>query len=153
MTQPASALKSRINEDMKSAMRAKEKERLATIRLILAAIKQIEVDTREDIDDAGVTAVLDKMSKQRRESIEQFTKASREDLAEQERAELAIIAEYLPEPLTDEEIDALIEAGISETGAADMKDMGKVMGRLKPQIQGRADMGAVSAKIKQRLSG
>lgn len=153
MTQPVSALKSRITEDMKSAMRAKEKERLATIRLILAAIKQIEVDTREDLDDAEVTAVLDKMSKQRRESIEQYTKASREDLVEQERAELAIIAEYLPEPLSDEEIDALIEAGIAETGAAGMKDMGKLMGRLKPQIQGRADMGAVSAKIKQRLSG
>ncbi len=145
-------LKEDIQQDMKEAMRAGDKQRLGTIRLILAAIKQREVDERITLDDQQVTAVLDKMSKQRRESLSQYEKAGRDDLAEQEAYELKLIQAYLPEPLGEEEINQLIDAAISETGASSLKDMGKVMGILKPKLQGRADMGAVSAQIKTRLS-
>lgn len=146
-------LKQQITEDMKNAMRSGDKPRLATIRLILAAIKQIEVDERvDDIPDERVLAVLDKMSKQRRESISQFEKAERNDLADQEKAELKIIQEFLPAALDDNEIADMIAAAIKETGASSIKDMGKVMGILKPQMQGRADMGKVSGLIKAKLS-
>jgi hypothetical protein len=145
------SLKGRIQQDMKDAMRARDKLRLATVRLILAAIKQIEVDERIELDDARVTAVLDKMAKQRRESISQFEKANRDDLVAQETGELVIIQEYLPEQLSEDELNALIEAALEQTGATSIKDMGKVMGQLKPRVQGRADMGAVSAMIKARL--
>ena len=145
------SLKDRIQQDMKEAMRAKEKARLATIRLILAAIKQREVDERIELDDTQVIAVLDKMAKQRRESISQFEQAARDDLIAQENAELEIILPYLPEALGEDELNALIDAAMQTTGASSIKDMGKVMGQLKPKIQGRADMGAVSALIKSRL--
>lgn len=148
-----SGLKVRIQEDMKSAMRAGEKERLAVIRLILAAMKQVEVDTRTDLDDAAVLSILDKMAKQRRESIGHFGPAGRADLVAKEEAEIAIIQGYLPEPLSDAQIDTLIDEAVRETGAASVKDMGKVMGMLKPKLQGRADMGAVGGRIKARLSG
>ena len=146
------SLKDRILQDVKDAMRAKDKPRLATIRLITAAIKQREVDERIELDDTQVLVVLDKMCKQRRESISQFEQAGRDDLAAQEKAELALIQQYLPEQLGEAEINGLIDAAMEQTGAASMKDMGKVMGQLKPKLQGRADMGAVSAMIKARLS-
>ena len=145
------SLKERIQQDMKDAMRAADKPRLGTIRLILAAIKQIEVDERKDLDDTGITIVLDRMVKQRRESISQFEKAGRTDLVDQEAAELAIIQTYLPEPLSESELNALIDEAMAQTGASSIKDMGKVMALLKPKLQGRADMGAVSALIKARL--
>ena len=138
---------------MKQAMRGGDKRRLGAIRLVMAAIKQREVDERIELDDAAVTAVLDKMAKQRRESIAQYGKAGRDDLVEQENFELELLKTYLPEQLDEAEIDAMIEATIQSTGAASVKDMGKVMGQLKPRLQGRADMGAVSARIKARLSG
>ena len=147
-----SALKLRIFDDMKSAMRAKEKDRLLTIRTILATIKQQEVDTREDVDEAGVLAILDKQSKQRRESIAQFSKAGRDDLVAQEELELGFIQEYLPEPLSDDEIASLIKEAMDATGADSMKDMGKVMAHIKPKAQGRADMGKVSGLIKAALN-
>ena len=146
------SLKDRIQQDVKDAMRARDKARIGTLRLISAAIKQIEVDTREDLDDAGVTAVLDKMAKQRRESLEQYEKAGREDLAEQERYELDVLATYLPEPLGEEELAGLIDAAIATTGASSMRDMGAVMGALKDQVAGRADMKAVSATVRARLN-
>ena len=145
------SLKERIQQDMKDAMRAADKPRLATIRLILAAIKQIEVDERKDLDDTGITIVLDRMVKQRRESISQFEKAGRTDLVDQEAAELAIIQTYLPEPLSEGELNTLIDEAMAQTGASSIKDMGRVMALLKPELQGRADMGAVSAMIKARL--
>jgi len=145
------SLKERIQQDMKDAMRAGDKPRLAAIRLILASIKQKEVDERKDLDDAEITAVLDRMVKQRRESIGQFEKAGRNDLVEQETSELAIIREYLPEQLSLDQLHALIDDAMEQTGASSIKDMGKVMGHLKPKLQGRADMGAVSALIKARL--
>ena len=146
-------LKQQITEDMKNAMRSGDKPRLGTIRLILAAIKQIEVDERvDDIADERVLACLDKMAKQRRESITQFEKAERQDLADLEKAELSIIQEFLPAALEDNEIAELISAAIAKTGASNIKDMGKVMGILKPQMQGRADMGKVSGLIKAKLS-
>lgn len=148
------SLKQRITDDMKSAMRAGEKRRLAVIRLIQAAIKQREVDERiEALDDAQVIAVLDKMVKQRRESLEQYEKAGRSDLAEQESYELQVLQGYLPEGLSEAEIDELIEAAIREAGAGSIKDMGKIMRLLKARAQGRADMGAVSAKVRARLGG
>jgi len=147
-----SAIKQRIQDDMKTAMRAKEKERLATIRLILAAIKQKEVDERIELDDTQMLAILDKMAKQRRDSIEQFEKAERQDLADQEKAELVIIQAYLPQALTEAELIEIIDAAIQESGAASAKDMGKVMGLVKPKVQGRADMKAVSGLVKQRLN-
>jgi hypothetical protein len=145
------SLKERIQQDMKDAMRAADKPRLGTIRLILAAIKQIEVDERKVLDDIEVTTVLDRMCKQRRESISQFEKAGRTDLVDQEAAELAIIQTYLPEPLSESELNLLIDEAMVQSGAASIKDMGKVMALLKPRLQGRADMGAVSALIKARL--
>jgi uncharacterized protein len=146
-------LKERIQEDMKSAMRAAEKERLAAVRLILAAIKQREVDERIALDDTQVLSVLDKMVKQRRESITQFEAGNRADLAAKENAELSVIGAYLPTQLAPEELDALIHAAIAETGAASIKDMGKVMAIIKTRAQGRADMAVVGARIKARLSG
>ena len=146
-------LKERITEDMKSAMRASDKERLSTIRMVQAAIKQREVDERIALDDAQVLAVLEKMVKQRRESISAFEQGGRADLADKEKAEIQILAAYLPEQLTEAEVDALIQAAIAETGAASMKDMGKVMGAVKAKAAGRADMGAVSARIKAALGG
>ena len=137
---------------MKSAMKNGDKGRLATIRLILAAVKQVEVDTREDVDDQSMLAILDKMAKQRRESISQFEQAGREDLVAKETQELNIITEFLPKALSEEEISELIDQAMQDTAASSMKDMGKVMGILKPQIQGRADMGKVSQLIKSRLS-
>ena len=148
-----SDLKNRVTDDMKSAMRNKEKLRLLTIRTILAAIKQQEIDTRLELDDTDVLAILDKMCKQRRESIAQFTKADRTDLVEQEEAELDVIQVYLPEPLTDDELQLLISDAMSETGANSMKDMGKVMSYIKPKAQGRADMGKISGMIKSQLTG
>jgi uncharacterized protein YqeY len=138
---------------MKAAMKAAEKRRLGVIRLIRAAIKQREVDEQTELDDTQVLAVLDKMVKQRRDSIEQYTDAGREDLAEQERYEVGVCQEYLPEALGEDALIALVEEAIAATGAASMRDMGKVMGQLKPRAQGRADMGAVSKLVKARLSG
>jgi uncharacterized protein YqeY len=147
------SLKDTLQQDMKAAMRAADKRRLGVIRLINAAIKQREVDERVELDDTQVIAVLDKMAKQRRESIDQYEKAGRTDLVEQEDFELEILKTYLPEQLSDADIDAMIDAAITATGAGSMKDMGKVMGQLKDKLAGRADMGAVSGKIKARLSG
>ena len=144
-------LSQRIREDMKTAMKAGDKRRLGVIRLILAAIKQREVDERIALNDSQILAVLDKMVKQRRDSIEQFEKAGRNELAEQESFEIKVLQAYMPEALGEEEIDAMIAEAIAGTGAASLRDMGKVMGQLKPKIQGRADMGAVSAMVKQRL--
>lgn len=146
------SLKQRIEADMKTAMREKDKDRLGTIRLILAAIKQREVDERITLDDAQVLAILDKMVKQRRDSIEQFRAAGREELATKEEAELAVVQGYMPAALSDTELDALIAEAVTASGAKTMQEMGKVMGLLKAKVQGRADMGAVSAKIKARLS-
>ena len=145
------ALKERITEDMKTAMRAAEKERLGTVRQLLAAIKQREVDERITLDDGQVLAVIEKMIKQRREAISQFESGGRSDLVAKETAEIGVLQAYLPAQLTPAEIDALIAEAIAATGAASVKDMGKVMGFVKPKAQGRADMGALSARIKQKL--
>lgn len=147
----AESLKTSINDAVKTAMKAKEKERLAVLRLITAAIKQREVDERIELDDTAVLAVLEKMVKQRRESISQFESAGRQELADKEHAEITIISEFMPEPMSEAEIDKLIDEAISSTGAESMKDMGKVVGMLKGKMQGRADMGAVSKKVKARL--
>jgi uncharacterized protein YqeY len=144
-------LKERITEDMKTAMRAGEKDRLATIRLVLAAVKQIEVDERIVLDEARMLTVLEKMVKQRKESIAQFESGGRADLVAKEAAELAVIQAYLPAQLSDAELDALIAEAIASTGAASVKDMGKVMGVVKAKAAGRADMGVVGARIKQKL--
>jgi len=148
-----SPLKQRITEEMKVAMRAGDKARLGTIRLVLAAIKQVEVDTREELDDPKVLAILDKMVKQRRDSIAQYEGAGRQDLADKEAAEIAVIQEYLPKALDQAEIAAEIDKAVAEAGAASMQDMGKIMALLKPRLQGRADMGAVSALVKGKLAG
>jgi uncharacterized protein len=145
-------LKDRITEDMKGAMRAGEKERLGTIRLVLAAIKQREVDERIALDDGQVLAVLEKMIKQRKESIAQFESGGRADLVAKEQAELVVLQAYLPAQMSEAEIDALITEAVAATGASSIKDMGKVMGIVKAKAQGKADMGAVSARIKQKLS-
>lgn len=147
-----SELKLRLTDSMKEAMRAKEKERLGTIRLILAELKRIEVDERIELDDNRVLAVLDKMTKQRRDSIAQFTSAGRDDLAATEQFELEVISTFLPAALTDTEISVLIDEAIQSTGATSMADMGKVMGYIKPKAQGKADMGNVSKLIKAKLS-
>ena len=146
------ALKTRINEDVKTAMRNKDKVLLGTLRLITAAIKQREVDERIELDDAQVLVVLEKMVKQRKDSIEQYRKAGRDDLREVEEAELVVITDYLPEQLPDAEIEALVAEAVTASGATAMKDMGKVMALLKPKLAGRADMSVVSAKIKVKLS-
>lgn len=138
--------------DIKTCLKSGDKPRLAVLRLISSAVKQREVDERVDTDDAAMIQILDKMAKQRRESIEQFEAASRQDLADAEKRELEIIQTYLPEQMSSDEIDALINEAIATTGASGMRDMGKVMGLLKPKLQGRADMSAVSAQIKARLS-
>ena len=145
------ALKDRITEEMKNAMRAGEKERLATIRLILSAIKQREVDERIQLDDSQVLAAIEKMVKQRKEAITQFEAGGRADLVAKETAEIAILQTYLPAQMSDAEIDGLITEAIASSGAASIKDMGKVMAAVKAKAQGRADMGAVSARIKQKL--
>ena len=152
MSEASSDLKQRIMDDMKSCMREGDKQTLGTIRLILSAIKQQEVDSRKELEDGDVLAILDKMAKQRRESIEQFEKAGRDDLASKEKDELKVIQTYLPAQLSDEEIASIIDEAIQTTGAESMKDMGKIMGIIKPKMQGRADMSAVSALIKSRLS-
>jgi uncharacterized protein len=147
------SLKDKITEDMKTAMRTAQKERLGTIRLILSAIKQREVDERITLDDGQVMTVIEKMIKQRREAITQFEAGGRADLVAKESAEITVLQTYLPAQLSDGEIDALITEAIASTGAASMKDMGKVVSAVKAKAQGRADMGAVSARIKQKLSG
>ena len=146
------SLKNQITEDMKSAMKAGEKDRLKVVRLILAAIKQVEVDTRTELDDAAVLGVLNKMVKQRRDSVEQFEKGDREDLAAIERAEIEVLKNYLPEQMSAEDLTALVDEVIAATGAQGMRDMGKVMGQIKAKAAGRADMGAVSATVKERLN-
>ncbi len=145
-------LKSRILDDMKNAMRAQEKEKLGVIRLIQAAIKQYEVDERKDVDDNQVLIILEKMLKQRRESIAQFEQAHRDDLVKQEKFEMELIQAYMPQPLSENEITDIIKSAIVKTGAKTMQDMGKIMAEIKPLLFGRADMSAVSAKIKQQLS-
>ncbi|MDH5426147.1 MAG: GatB/YqeY domain-containing protein [Gammaproteobacteria bacterium] len=147
-----SALKQDLSAAMKAAMKSGDKKRLGVIRLMLAAIKQIEVDSREELGDDQILAVLDKMVKQRRDSAKQYTDAGRDELAEQENYEITVLQDYLPEALSDEEIDSMVKAAVAETGASAMQDMGKVMGVLKPQLQGRADIGAVSGKIKAILT-
>jgi len=146
------ALKNRIQEDVKDAMRARDQKRLTALRLITAAIKQIEVDTRTELDDQVVLGVLDKMVKQRRESLEQYRRADRDDLAAQEQYELDLISPYLPEALSDEEVADLIKQAIAATGASTIRDMGAVMNKLRGEVQGRADMKAVSSAVKAQLS-
>jgi uncharacterized protein YqeY len=146
------SLKARITEDMKSAMKAGDKDRLKVVRLMLAAVKQVEIDKRTDLDDAAVLGVIGKMVKQRRDSVEQFEKGGREDLASIERDEIAVLETYLPEQLSEDELATIVDAAIEDTGAAGMRDMGKVMAQVKAKAAGRADMGAVSATVKERLN-
>jgi len=145
------SLKSQITEAMKDAMRAREKEKLGAIRLIQSEIKRIEVDERIELDDTRVLAVLDKMLKQRRDSLKQFTDAGRQDLADKEQAEIEVIQTFMPTPLTEAELENLVAAAVAESGAESMKDMGRVMAILKPQVQGRADMGVISKAVKARI--
>lgn len=145
------ALKTELQTAMKDAMRAKDKARLGVIRLMLSDIKRVEVDERTELDDDRILAILDKMQKQRRDSIAQYEDAGRTDLADAEKAELVVIAEFLPAALSTDELDALVEQAIADTGASSMKDMGQVMAIVKPQAQGRADMAAVSKLVKSRL--
>ncbi|MBS1184836.1 MAG: hypothetical protein H6R09_437 [Proteobacteria bacterium] len=147
------SLKLRITDDMKAAMRAKETARLGTIRLLLAAVKQKEVDERTELDDAAVSSIVEKLIKQRKDSISQFQAAGRADLVAAEQAELVVLQTYLPEQLSASEVEAAVDAAIAESGASSARDMGKVMGLLKPRLAGRADMGQVSALIKARLAG
>ncbi len=146
------SLKEQITEDMKTAMRARDAERLGTIRLLLAAIKQREVDERIELDDAGVTGVVEKLIKQRRDSIDQFGKAGRDDLVQKETAEMAVLVEYMPKQLDDAEIDARVAAAIAGIKPTGPQDMGKVMGRLKGELAGKADMTKVSARVKAALA-
>ena len=145
------ALTDQISEDMKAAMRAREAERLGAIRLLLAAIKQKEVDERQPVDDAAVVAIVEKLIKQRRDSISQFEQAGRQDLADKEKAELAVLSVYLPEQASADEIQAVVDAVIAASGASGPADMGKVMGPVKARLAGRADLGAVSGVVRQRL--
>ncbi|WP_259041369.1 GatB/YqeY domain-containing protein [Chromobacterium alkanivorans] len=147
------SLKQRISDDMKSAMKARESDKLAAIRLLLAAIKQKEVDERVELDDAGVVAVIDKMLKQRRDSVSQYEAAQRQDLADKEKFEMDVLMAYMPQQLSAEEVDAVVAKAVADSGAAGMQDMGKVMGLLRPQLAGRADMAQVSACIKAKLAG
>ena len=147
------SLKDQITADMKSAMKAGDKDRLKVVRLAMAAIKQVEVDKRVELDDAGVLSVLEKMVKQRRDSVEQYTKGGRSDLADIETAEIAVLETYLPEQLDEAQIDAIVDEVISDTGAESIRDMGKVMGAIKGRIAGQADMGVVGGKVKARLAG
>jgi uncharacterized protein YqeY len=146
------SLKTQLVEDMKSAMKAGEKDRLKVVRLILADIKRVEVDTRKELDDAALLGIMEKAVKQRRDSIEQFTKGGRDDLADIEKAELEVIETYLPEQLSDDELAALVSEVIAATGAESIRDMGKVMGAIKAKAAGKADMGAVGALVKARLA-
>lgn len=147
------SLKDRITEDMKSAMKARETERLAAIRLLLAAIKQREVDERITLDDAGIVVVIDKLIKQRRDSLGQYEQAGREDLAAVERAEIKVLTPYMPAQMSSDEVAAAVKAAIAQTGAASPADMGKVMGVLKPQLAGKTDLSAVSQQVKAALQG
>jgi len=147
------ALREQLNEDMKSAMKAREADKLGAIRLLLAAVKQREVDERVTLDDAGVIGVVEKMIKQRKDSISQFEKAARQDLADKEKFELGILEAYLPQQLSPAEVEAIITEAVASTGAKSAADMGKVMGVVKPKLAGRADMGKVSALVKARLAG
>jgi len=148
---PLNTLKGQIQEDVKSAMRARDQKRLTALRLITAAIKQVEVDKRIEMDDQSILAVLDKMVKQRRDSLEQYTAAGRDDLAAQEQFELELISVYLPEALSDDELATLIKQAVADTGASSIRDMGTVMNKLREQVQGRADMKAVSSAVKEQL--
>ncbi len=147
------SLKAAVTEDMKTAMRAKDAPRLSTIRLLLAAIKQREVDERKDLSDADIVAVIEKMIKQRRDSVEQYTKGNRQDLVDVEQAEIVVLQGYMPRAMSDAEVDAAITAALAASGAKGMADMGKLMAVLKPQLAGKADMGKVSALVKAKLSG
>jgi len=149
---PVSELKQRIESDMKTAMRAKDKSRLGIIRLAMAEYKRVEIDERIELDDERVIRILDKMTKQRRESAAQYLEADRQDLVDQENYEISVLQEYLPEQLDDATIDLLLEECIAETGASSMKDMGQLMAALRSKVQGRADMGALSQKVKARLT-
>ena len=149
---PQTHLKQRITEAMKAAMRARDKARLGTVRLALAEIKKVEIDERTDLDDSRITSILDKMVKQRRDSIKQFETAGRTDLVAQEQLEINVIKEFLPEALSEEELDTIIKDALEKSGASSMQDMGNLMRLVKPQVVGRADMGAVSQKIKAALS-
>jgi uncharacterized protein YqeY len=151
MTLLLSPLKGQIQEDVKTAMRARDQKRLTALRLITAAIKQVEIDQRIEMDDKAVLAVLDKMVKQRRDSLEQYVNAGRDDLAAQEKFELDLIAVYLPEALGDDELASLIKQAVADTGASSIRDMGTVMNKLREQVQGRADMKAVSSAVKEQL--
>ena len=151
MTLPLNTLKSQIQEDVKTAMRARDQKRLTALRLITAAIKQVEIDKRIEMDDQSVLAVLDKMVKQRRDSLEQYQNAGRDDLAAQEEFELELISIYLPEALGDDELAVLIKQAVADTGASSIRDMGTVMNKLREQVQGRADMKAVSNAVKEQL--
>lgn len=146
------SLKARISEDMKSALRAKESARLSAIRLLHAAIRQREIDERVELDDAGVVTVVEKLLKQRKDAVTQYEAANRQDLADKERFEMEVLTAYMPQPLSDEEVDALVRAAVADTGAASARDMGKVMNWLKPKLAGRADMSAVSGRVKTILS-
>ncbi|WP_418139407.1 GatB/YqeY domain-containing protein [Oceanimonas smirnovii] len=146
------SLKDQLSEQQKNAMRARDKARLGTLRMLMAEIKQKEIDSRETLDDDGIIAVITKMVKQRKDAANQFEQAGRQELADGERQEIAVLQEFLPQPLTEDELDALLTQAIADTGATGMQDMGKVMAVLKPQIQGRADMGKVSATIKAKLA-
>lgn len=152
MPAEASPLKVTIMDSVKDAMRAKEKERLSVLRQITAAIKQVEVDNRTDLSDDDIVVILTKMTKQRREALDQYEQAGRDDLAAIEKAELKIIEEFMPAQLSDEEVEQAVDAAIQETGASSVKDMGAVMNVLRPKLQGRADMGAVSGKVKAALN-
>ena len=148
----SSPIKSQIEAAVKDAMKARDKQRLGVLRLIMADFKRVEVDERIELDDTRVLAILDKMKKQRKDSLQQYQNAGRDDLAEQEQFELGVIDEYTPEALSEEDVTALVKEAISETGASSMKDMGALMANLRPKLQGRADMGAVSQLVKQQLS-
>lgn len=145
-------LKDKISADMKDAMRAKDKARLSTIRMLQAAIQRREVDDRIELDDNGVLSIVEKIIKQSRDAAEQFTQGARQELADKEMADIAVWEQYLPEQLSETEVDAIIDAAITETGAQSMKEMGKVMGQIKPKLQGKTDMAAVSTKIKAKLA-
>ena len=147
------SLKVTVTEDMKTAMRAKDAPRLSTIRLLLAAVKQREVDERKDLTDADIVTVIEKMIKQRRDSVEQYTKGNRQDLADVEQAEIVLLLGYMPKAMADAEVEAAIIAALADSGAKGMADMGKLMAVLKPQLAGKADMGKVSALVKARLAG
>jgi len=145
-------LREQLNEDIKAAMKAREQDRLGTLRLLLSAVKQREVDERITLDDAGVVATIEKMIKQRKDSIAQFEKAARQDLADKEKGEIAVLQAYMPQQLSEDDVKAIIDAAVDATGAASAADMGKVMAVVKPQLAGRADMGKVSALVKARLA-